>query len=413
MAGPDDDNEQTPLWRYVAAGDFQLPQDTVAETVKRGFKGFWRRLRPDVPSDQGEAISQGELEILSEFELSRLVPGIDWRECADALAERMSPYLGRRDNTPSIVTVTGGPHGGVAETLECFAAAQNWRVIEAPKPAQIFNADSVRLDAFKAGDGPWVLPRLDKCFFRHAQGLALLRALFSALRRSDCGPGLIGCGSWARAYLRHAVPGLVQNAFVVQALDHERLGRWLPSLAADFQTPPEFREQDSGIELFPDSDSRDSRSGLFMRHLAAYSRGNPGVARALWRMALRSQPYGIDKLDEVDAVSEAKAIAEQADLHDKRVWVLPWKLLQHPASKAAFDYEQRLVLHAVLLHDGVAEAYLSRLLPLSEASIGEALNRLEQLELLECEGSEWRICAAGYPEARRLLHDAGYLVDEF
>ena len=410
MTKPNDDKEQAPLWEYVPAGEFQLPQDTVTETVKRGFTGFWRRLRPDAPSDQDEAISRGELETLPESELSRLVPHVDWRDCGDALAERLLPYIEASEKANLIFTITGPPHAGVAENLECFAAAHDWRVIQAPEPSRIFDADLSWLDAFKADGRPWILPRLDKCYFRDAQGLGLLRTLFATLQRDACGPGLIGCGSWARAYLRHVVPGLVQNAYVAQALDHERLGHWLQALSAGFGAAPEFLEQDSGIEVFADTGPR---NGLFMRHLAAYSRGNPGVARSLWRMALRSQPYGIENRGEMDAVSEAQAITDYPDLLGRKVWILPWKFLQHPASKAAFDYEQRLILHTVLLHDGVEEAYLPRLLPLSEPVIADALKRLEQVELLVRHDGEWRVCAAGYPEARRLLKDAGYLVDEF
>lgn len=93
--------------------------------------------------------------------------------------------------------------------------------------------------------------------------------------------------------------------------------------------------------------------------------------------------------------------------------MLPWKEVQHPIIETTLNDEQYLVLHALLLHNSLPADVLSWLLPLSDTAVFEALMRLEQAELIESTQGIWQVSAIGYPEARRLLNDADYLIDDF
>ena len=52
--------------------------------------------------------------------------------------------------------------------------------------------------------GPWVLPELERCFLRHAAGLSLVRKVLERAASGHLAAGLIGCDSWAWAYLQRA-----------------------------------------------------------------------------------------------------------------------------------------------------------------------------------------------------------------
>ncbi|GAB4256727.1 MAG: hypothetical protein Kow0065_05660 [Methylomicrobium sp.] len=405
------ETEQSAIWQYVPINEFALPVDTVTETVKEGIAGFWRKLRPN-PQESIDTpeMPRDRLESLSDRELSRLVAEPVWRDACRALSHCVMPWFDNERETNVMLTVTGPPYSGTAETLELFAKEQGWRVVETPSAEQIFSGDMAWLEFFKNGSKPWVLPRLDKCYFRHIHGLNLVRTLSSELQNQRVSPGIIGCGSWARSYLRYAAPGLIRNTYVAQALDHDKMSLWLQSLAfANNQPAVLFREQDNGALIFPEN-SEEKSDCLFMRHLAAYCRGNAGVGRAVWRHSLCDEPQQA-KIREI-----AAAVNEDDHTFDRKhrtVWVLPWQCLQHPATDANIDDHQRMLMHALLLHDGLSIDLLLALLPISRFAIIEALQRLEQIDLVTLQNGEWRIGATGYPEARRILKDAGFLIDDF
>lgn len=120
----------------------------------------------------------------------------------------------------------------------------------------------------------------------------------------------------------------------------------------------------------------------FLRSLAARARGNPGVAAALWRLALCGAQFG-------------------AGDGGKRRCVLPaWKRVAQPEMPPHSRKQGALLLHALLLHGGLHERLLPTVLPMAPATVSALLGSLHGRGIVaEAEG-EWRVSAAGYPAAR-------------
>ena len=74
--------------------------------------------------------------------------------------------------------------------------------------------------------------------------------------------------------------------------------------------------------------------------------------------------------------------------------------------------EHAIVLHTLLLHNGLAAELLPRLLPLAESEIADSLHRLRDADLVRQVDQSWRVTASGYPAVRKLLDNEGYLTDD-
>lgn len=256
-----------------------------------------------------------------------------------------------------------------------------------------------------------MIPALERCYLRHPHGLTLVRRFFDRLDTGRLGEGLIGCDSWAWAYLRRAVRGCPPRALVAQALEHERLSAWLRQLAeGDGLQQVLFRQSDSGALVLPPpaalADAVDTTAGEsdFVTHLAAHSRGIPGIAWSLWRDALRSCPD-----EDLAAEKDAEGTCEMG----QAVWVLPWGEIEKPALAAGFGVEHTLVLHALLLHDGLAADLLAEVLSLATGAALGVFSELREAGLLEDRQDTLRVSAAIYPAVRQHLNGEGYLTDEF
>ncbi|WP_299310510.1 hypothetical protein [uncultured Halomonas sp.] len=74
-------------------------------------------------------------------------------------------------------------------------------------------------------------PRLERCFLRHAEGLAGVRRLVEQALAGRLGPGIIGCDSWAWAYLQHTLALPEGQAFTLQPFDGADLDRYFAAAA--------------------------------------------------------------------------------------------------------------------------------------------------------------------------------------
>ena len=140
----------------------------------------------------------------------------------------------------------------------------------------------------------------------------------------------------------------------------------------------------------------------YVRHLAAFSRGIPGVAWAIWRYSLQ---YETDDAVEV----KAKETAEQ----DRRLtmWVKTWSQLGLPELPRPVTQPQLFVLHALLLHAGLTMKGLADVLPLSATEVTESIHRLGPAGLIETVDDKIQVNAISYPIVRKVLSLEGYLVD--
>jgi len=300
------------------------------------------------------------------------------------------------------VVVLGAPHSANAEILTRWGRDRGWRVIEPPGVEQILNRDTAWLEQFEGQSSPWVLPRLERCYLRHPRGLLLVQRLLERLSHGHGGHCVVGCDSWTWAYLAHVPPGTkgIGRCLVAQAFDRHRLARWLQPDRPEGAEPIRVLEAGSDQPILDQSDAEeaseaDVEGSGFLKHLAAYSLGIPEVAQTIWMSVLRR--VGATRPEDTQLRHEFRLPA--------------WRQLELPVPpKDARDHA--IVLHALLLHNGLAEDLLPRLLPLSDSEINLSLHRLGDARLVERVEQSWRISATGYPAVRKLLDDEGYLTDD-
>ena len=240
------------LWRYVPLSDYAVPQVTMSRSIKGGIRGLWQKLRVADNKPQDPQKPESDLQHIPNEVLETMAPNPDWQLPAGYLQTAFNEKFEAKPNEQSTFLVVGLPHGGNAEILTVLAGALKWPLIAAPSADQILSQDRNWLKQMEKLDTPWVVPTLERCYLRHVHGLTLLRQLFENINTGAIGNGIIGCDSWALAYLKHVVPGRLPDAFVAQAFDDRRLSWWLYQLASSrLQKPLLFRQTDNGTFVLP------------------------------------------------------------------------------------------------------------------------------------------------------------------
>ena len=426
-------------WKIVPIADYALPTDSQPALLRRRWRSFARLLRGD-GEDSTQAHAEAELRALPRVRLENLVPPLDWAPAAAALDEALDGgYDEAHDEAPAGARAAHGPGVHVlvcppacehASVLAHWAKAHGARTIDPPDAKRILDEDVRWLDELvDAADGrPWVLPRLERCFLRHASGLALLRGVLELAFGGRLGPGLIGCDSWAFAYVQRIWPLPEATLLTLQAFDGE-------ALAAHFVRPHldgaargvDFRIASSGKPLLrgPEGEPADARAAATgdahspeLRQLAAHVRGNPGLAWHYWRRRLRSAPEPRGETEASTGKDDPGRTRRQLATGEDVVWIAD--NVEAPALPAESGEDDALLFHALLLHAGLPASLLARLLPLPMARIRSKLLRLEALGLIEAAPPAdaqaepcWQVAALAYPTVREFLRSRSYLTDAF
>ncbi|MFZ7125772.1 MAG: hypothetical protein ACOWWM_06405 [Desulfobacterales bacterium] len=396
-----------PTWQIVALDDYNLPAAPTADAATRGAAHLWRIIRGGRPASESPEKSDEELKTFPDAQLDRLAPPIDWQPAAEALRTRLEGWLGKQRQSARIRFFIGPPFGGRAEILRLLADQQGWPVVEPPSAERILARDEDWISTLSQLEQPWVLPDLERCYLRHAEGLGLVRSFFKRAFSDTLGVGLIGCDSWAWSFLRKVWPVPPCEILTLQAFDSQRLKPFFRELAVlSGLGCLRFRESHKGKDLLPTPGPEEEASAesRFLTQLAAQSRGIPGVARMYWRSSLRAEPD--DKLEDPTTSPTGEANPRRPS-----VWLNA--SLREPTLPADSGTEIAFVLHGLLLHSGLPEDLLERLLPLPNESVTSALLRLKAAGLVDRHEREWRVSALGYPVVRQFLKSNGYLVDSF
>ncbi|HSR49602.1 MAG TPA: hypothetical protein VLV83_02170 [Acidobacteriota bacterium] len=317
------------------------------------------------------------------------------------------------------------------------------------------------------------LPRLEHCFLRHARGLRVARGLLEACARGSTGPLLIGCGSWAWTYLScltenfqsdatsARTPGIRSSSFgpilVPQPFDVERTTVWLRREAERASCPLIFRQVAKGKLLLKTGDvegEEEEAPAEFVEKLAAFSRGLPEVALAVWKESLRSHADGSlieaapdDESQQSENSEEGQepqqdgestggrgdsaapdedrsneeaseggqedeeGLAGEASARIRTLWVQPWDEVTLPKVPSSAGRPEAQILHSLLLHGGVRPEDLELVLPLEKASLPPRLKQLERAGLVKLLEGRWWVRKRAYPAVRTWLLSRGVAGD--
>ncbi len=406
------DGEQ-PLWRFIRLDDYK-PPSAAARSVAAGAWASARELFGGRKKDFEKPLKEeADLRALQEVRLAHIVRPIDWRNAVDALDSALDGWHEKAPPRPTLRVVVGPPHGGIAEIVAQWGERHAAHRIEAPGVAQILSrsADGSGRDL---PAGLWVLPRLEHSYLRHTDGLALVRRLLQQATDGDAGPGLIGCDSWAWAYLRHVWSGPMPEALTLQPFDGLRLARLLAGLAAPVEPAGVyFRNARTGNDVLavPRQPTADDEISEDIARIAVHCRGNPGTARIYWRQSLRDVPELTEQAaPAADGPDAGSSDDRTATSHRDVVWVSAKG--EVPTTPSEVGEDTALVLHALLIHGGLPATTLPTLLPMASHHTSAVLLRLKALELVACGADDrWHVAPLGYAAVRELLHARGYLTD--
>ena len=295
------------------------------------------------------------------------------------------------------------PPGDHNSLMEAWAHQQGHQLLAPPDRNALVAPASIELPDL-AGHGVLVIPRLERWFLRHRNGLTLVRALLDRLDTLNrhC---VIGCNSWAWEFLDKAVgAGMVLPAGVTfQAFDAMRLHDWLSELAHADHGGMRFRLSTTGGDVMEIDDEGKLGHDFFVR-LAARSLGIPWVAWRLWRRSLRSGSQDDEEIDDIEKIKN-----EQADIigNEQTLWVIALDEFSLPGS----DNEVALlVLHALLLHGPLTLHELRLVLPLVGQS--NVLSTLVSTGFVERMDDAYVCFPAAYPAIRSALATAGFSTDK-
>jgi hypothetical protein len=393
------------LWELVPATEYRLPQTPATRAARNRWVSLKRLFGKRRDEGQQPARAESDLRGLPDARLDALVAPVGWQPVAEGLARTLAEG-GTGDGVSFFI---GPPRAGHVDLLRRWATDNGARWIEPPTFRDILDGGTDWLAGWPRDARVWLLPRLEHCLLRHAAGLALVRELLDRALSGWLGTGVIGCDSWAWAYLRQVTALPARSALALQALDGERLAALFRSLVSvDDAGPVRFCNAQTGKLMLAVDGEDDGNGGTELQSLAAYCRGNAGLARQLWRRRLRAEPEPEASPDDDAGDKDAASSDEDNEI----VWVAAPS--QEPALAADGDEEPALVLHALLLHNGLPGPLLTELLPLPPFRVQAALHRLAAAGFVTAaESGHWRVTAAGYAPARDLLQAQGLLVDDF
>ena len=292
--------------------------------------------------------------------------------------------------------------------IESWAERYGHPLLAAPARETLFTAGADMLPALD-GDDVLVIPRLEDWFVRHRNGLTLVRALLSRIDDLDrrC---VIGCNSWAWAFLSKAVGAhlVLPNGLTFKPFDAPRLAQWFAELAdAESLDNVRFRLPDSGEDVLAHDDEGQLTNDHFAA-LAAESRGVPWVAWHMWRHSLRSTDDTSDKdggAKAVDGVPTEPGLGVPGD--EQTLWVVALEQFSLPSDAA--EPEALIVLQALLIHGALTLDQLALITPIVGQS--NVLAALLRAGVVHRDGRLFRCAPTAYPAIRSGLHTAGFSMD--
>lgn len=400
-----DDSVLAPLWLCVPLSDYLVPTPA-ADAVAVGLWSSIRHMYLRKHTEGIELSRAQEPHALPQVRLGHLLPSLPWQDAAAALEATLQDWLKSGMPNNRVQFFIGQPFSAHAEIVSLLGRQHGAVEITPPSIEQILSRDEGWLEHWPSPEMFWVLPKLERWYLRHANGLDLVRRLMSLAANGQLGKGLIGCDSWAWAYVQRIFPWPLAQAVTLQAFDAERLQRLLVGLMkTQTKKTLQCHSAKNGQTISEDASEGAQTLKEFVE-LAAHSRGNVAIATRYWRARLRhpsEKDEGDDNEDTQKDIEESESV--------EQVWVA--EMPSDPDLPLGNDEEFFLLLHAMLLHGGLPESLLGDLLPFSSAHCMGLLVQLQQSGIAFCANGRWQVCETAYAMVRRLLSTRNYLTDSF
>lgn len=394
--------EQSPLWQVVALTDYALPKGSQPAALRYSWRTLLQRLRTGQDTVAASTEESGDCwPALSALQRTSVAPRITWHAAAHALQQVLA-----EEAYPLALLVTP-PGVDRRQILTQLAAALALEERLPPSREQILQEQLTWLGESWETTTPWVLIELERCFLRHTHGLTLLRALLGKALAGELGRGVIGCDSWAWAYLQHLFPLASVRPLTLQAFDGERLGSYLESAPLVSSSAIRFYDSESSKPLFSRASDQPESPLLVAKavtQLAIHCRGNLAIAWHHWCHRLAAEPPTAEQ-------AKAKAIADGLPDGTTPIWLAPER--DKRRLPAEVGEEMLFLLHTLLLHNGLERDLLAELLPASDSTLTTLLLHLAALGVVQRDQELWRVAPLAYPEVRQLLATHSYLLDPF
>ena len=406
--------QQRNHWEIISASEFEVPGSPPNEAARGQSRRLWRWFQEEVLQrpEKGEAGGSTKSRDCSADELNTSFIDIDWNLAARVVSADLKKRL---ESSPTdaypLLALVAPPGCGIPDILEAVAREQQLTILAAPPASELLGDENAHSDFLHSLDAcknqTLVVPRLERFFLRHEAGLALVRSFVERLmsRRRV----LLGCDSWAWAFLQHAIgiEDLLGSPLTLAPFHAPRLDAWFRG-SYDLRNI-EFRQRRNDEPVFleqaADSESHSEESepetSLLIKSLAARARGNLGVAHELWRSSLR--------------ICDPESEGDEPAMESSRstLWVVSPSELELPKLANGADPLHRFILHAILLHAGLSVATLDTLLPFSREDICRRMSELRAAGFVHEQNGLFQVSLAAYPEVRQDLCGQGFLVDAF
>ena len=376
-----------------ALGNYEPPPMPADDAVRSWVGRAWELLRQR--EEAGPLIGEDKLRRAEEASPGGEAPAPVCEALLRDLDAELTGWLSGLGAAGTRVRVVVLPPGDRDCLLRAWAERRGLDVLPAPDRAALTDPDppAPDLGAAGSGEGPLVVPRLERWFLRRHDGLAAVRGLLAAVERTDRRV-LVGCNGWAWDFLCAAVRanlGLPAPR-TFRAFGAKRLAGWFAELAAD-AGGARFRSPKTGRDIPADGTVDD-----FHRTLAARSRGIPWVAWDLWRRSLRT---------EAPDESDAAAATPPAPGERRTLWVAALEEFTLPTRH---EPEALLALHALLIHGPLTREELAAVAPdAGGPPTASALLAAGFVRREKC--GELAVVPAAYPAIRAGLAAAGFPTD--